>query len=95
MSTIWSVESGAKDRDEFPRLPKARRKSGNENRRTYLKMKDNMDVDVSNILQGRETASSAGKRIFEEVVSVASGKVTKAEKLGQRDFSIFKMNPNR
>jgi altronate dehydratase large subunit len=64
------------------------------NRNTYLKMKDNMDIDVSSILQGRETVGSAGKRIFEEVISVASGKVTKAEKLGQRDFSIFKMNPN-
>ena len=64
------------------------------NRNTYVKMKDNMDIDVSSILQGRETAGSAGKRIFEEVISVASGKVTKAEKLGQRDFSIFKMNPN-
>jgi altronate dehydratase large subunit len=47
-----------------------------------------------NILQGRETLPEAGKRIFEEVASVASGKATKAEKLGQRDFSIFTMNPN-
>jgi altronate dehydratase large subunit len=64
------------------------------NRNTYVKMRDNMDIDVSNILQGRETVNSAGKRIFEEVISVASGKVTRAEKLGQRDFAIFKMNPN-
>jgi altronate dehydratase large subunit len=49
---------------------------------------------VSKILQGKETVGSAGKRIFEEVISVASGKVTKAEKLGQRDFFIFKMNIN-
>lgn len=64
------------------------------NRNTYIKMKDNMDVDVSSILQGKETVGSAGKRIFEEVISVASGKLTKAEKLGQRDFAIFKINPN-
>jgi altronate dehydratase large subunit len=57
-------------------------------------MKDNMDIDVSNILQGKETVMDAGKRIFEEVISVASGKATKAEKLGQRDFSIFKVNIN-
>ena len=43
---------------------------------------------------GKETVTEAGKRIFEEVISVASGKVTKAEKLGQRDFCIFKMNVN-
>jgi altronate dehydratase large subunit len=64
------------------------------NRDTYLKMKDNMDIDVSKILQGKEKVSSAGKRIFEEVFSVASGKITKAEKQGQRDFCIFKMSMN-
>jgi altronate dehydratase large subunit len=64
------------------------------NRNTYLKMRDNMDIDVSKILQGKETVKEAGKRIFEEVISVASGKVTKAEKLGQRDFCLFKMNIN-
>ena len=64
------------------------------NRSTYLKMKDNTDVDVSKILQGKEAVSSAGKRIFEELISVASGKMTKAEKLAQRDFCIFKMSMN-
>lgn len=64
------------------------------NRDTYLKMKDNMDMDVSRILQGKETVKFAGERIFQEIVAVASGKVTKAERLGQRDFAIFKMHPN-
>jgi altronate dehydratase large subunit len=64
------------------------------NRNTYLTMKDNTDIDVSRILKAREAIQSAGKRIFEEVISVASGKVTKAEKVGQRDFCIFKMNMN-
>ncbi|OGP55524.1 MAG: carbohydrate hydrolase, partial [Deltaproteobacteria bacterium RBG_13_52_11] len=62
------------------------------NRNTYLKMRDNMDIDVSNILQGKETVRSAGKRIFEAVIAVASGMVTKAEKWGQRDFCVFTMN---
>jgi altronate dehydratase large subunit len=64
------------------------------NRDTYLKMRDNMDIDVSKIIGGKETVPSAGKRIFEEIISVASGKVTKAEKLGQRDFCLFKMSIN-
>ena len=64
------------------------------NRETYLAMRDNTDIDVSKILQGKETVRSAGERIFEEVISVASGKVTKAEKQGQRDFCIFKVNIN-
>jgi len=64
------------------------------NRDTYAKMRDNTDMDVSKILHGKETVESAGKRIFEEVISVASGKITKAEKMGQRDFCIFKKNIN-
>lgn len=64
------------------------------NRQTYLKMKDNVDIDVSKILQGKGIIAEAGRRIFGEMISVASGKLTKAEKLGQRDFCIFKMNPN-
>jgi len=64
------------------------------NRQTYLKMKDNVDIDVSKILQGKETIPEGGKRIFGEMISVASGKLTKAEKLGQGDFCIFKMNPD-
>ena len=64
------------------------------NRQTYLKMKENIDIDVSKVLQGKGTIPEAGKRVFEEMISVASGKLTKAEKLGQRDFCIFKMNPD-
>jgi altronate dehydratase large subunit len=64
------------------------------NRDTYLKMRDNMDIDVSKIIEGKETVESGGERIFEEIILVASGKVTKAEKLGQRDFCLFKMNIN-
>ena len=64
------------------------------NRDTYLCMRDFMDMDVSKIVRGKETVRAAGKRIFEEIVAVASGKITKAEKLGQRDFCIFKVNMN-
>jgi len=64
------------------------------NRDTFLCMRDSMDMDVSKVVRGKETVKSAGERIFEEVVAVASGKITKAERLGQRDFSIFKVNMN-
>jgi altronate dehydratase large subunit len=64
------------------------------NRDTYLKMKEHMDIDVSRVIEGKESLTDAGKRIFEDIIAVASGKPTKAEKLGQRDFCIFKLNPN-
>jgi altronate dehydratase large subunit len=61
---------------------------------TYKKMKDNIDINVSQVVQGKETVKEAGKRIFDEIVAVASGKLSKAEKLGQRDFCIFKIGLN-
>ncbi|MBI5969209.1 MAG: UxaA family hydrolase [Deltaproteobacteria bacterium] len=64
------------------------------NAETSRKMKDNIDLNVSQVLQGKETVKEAGKRIFEEMIAVASGKLTKAEKLGQRDFCIFKIGLN-
>lgn len=64
------------------------------NRSTYQRMREHMDVDVSRVLVGREGLAEAGRRIFEEMILVASGKPTKAEKMGQRDFCIFKRNPD-
>lgn len=51
-------------------------------------MKDNMDIDVSGILEGTETISEAGKRILDEVVKVADGKKTKAEAFGFSDIAV-------
>ena len=59
------------------------------NRDLYRNMRDAIDVDVSGVLQGKETITQAGRRLFEEIIAVASGRETKAERLGQRDFCIF------
>jgi altronate dehydratase large subunit len=64
------------------------------NKNTYITMRDSMDMNMSKIMNGKETLQAAGKRIFDEIIAVASGKITKAERLGQRDFCIFKMNMN-
>lgn len=57
----------------------------------YRTMKDAIDLDVSRVLTGKETLDAAGHRLFDEIISVASGKPTKAERLGQRDFCIFQI----
>ncbi|HEY3275068.1 MAG TPA: UxaA family hydrolase [Syntrophorhabdaceae bacterium] len=64
------------------------------NHQTYLGMRDNMDMDVSGILKGKEGVERAGRRIFDEIVSASSGVLMKAEKRGQRDFAIFQAHPN-
>jgi altronate dehydratase large subunit len=57
-------------------------------------MRDSMDMNMSKIMNGKETLQTAGKRIFDEIIAVASGKITKAERFCQSDFCIFKTNMN-
>ncbi|HEX2967369.1 MAG TPA: UxaA family hydrolase [Syntrophorhabdaceae bacterium] len=64
------------------------------NKNTYSVMRDCMDMDLSKITEGRETLQAAGRRVFDEIIAVASGKMTKAERLNQQDFCIFKTNMN-
>jgi altronate dehydratase large subunit len=64
------------------------------NRSTFLTMRDCIDMDMSRIVRGKETLADGGRRIFDEIIAAASGKITKAERLGQRDFCVFKMNMN-
>lgn len=64
------------------------------NRRTWEKLRDHMDVDVSPVMEGAETLPDAGKRIFEEILEVASGKLTKAEISGYtKAMDIYMVGP--
>jgi altronate dehydratase large subunit len=63
------------------------------NTRTAASMADNIDLDVSGVLDNRETIEGAATRLFDEVLSVASGKETATERLGFREFAIHRPNP--
>jgi altronate dehydratase large subunit len=54
----------------------------------YQRMKDNIDINAGDILEGKESIRSIGERIFEEIIEVASGKISKAEVLGHGEFAI-------
>jgi len=58
---------------------------------TYEMMRDNMDINAGTILEGKETIEEVGARIFKEILEVASGKRTKSETLGHREFAIFRI----
>jgi altronate dehydratase large subunit len=60
---------------------------------TYNKMKDNIDINAGVIVDGQGTLLSVGEQIFNEIVEVASGKLTKAEILGHREFDIHSLGP--
>ncbi|MBS4179382.1 UxaA family hydrolase [Lederbergia citrea] len=63
--------------------------TGNE--LTAKRMADNMDVDTSAVLQGKETLDEAGNKIHQFILDVANGEQTKAEILGHAEFSISRI----
>jgi altronate dehydratase large subunit len=63
------------------------------NRRTADTMADNIDVDVSGIIADAEPIDAAAARLFAEMIDVCSGRPTVAERLGHREFAIYRRNP--
>ncbi|MBX9975863.1 UxaA family hydrolase [Cytobacillus firmus] len=59
---------------------------------TARHMADNIDVDTSPVMKGKETIDDAGNRIFENVIKTAQGELTKAEVLGHQEFSISRIS---
>jgi len=63
------------------------------NPETYRRMSHDMDINAGTILTGEESMESVGRRIFNEVIEVASGKLTLGERLGYDNFSVFRQDP--
>ncbi len=60
------------------------------NRQTYEKMEDNMDIDVSGVLQGKMTLEECGNMIFHKVIDICNGQLTKAESYGFSEISVYR-----
>ena len=58
------------------------------NSRTYEKMEDNMDVDLSAIIKGTKTYQEMGKEMVATIEDLCNGKMTKAEAYGFSDIAI-------
>lgn len=63
------------------------------NKQTYNKMPGNIDLDVSAIIDGDKSIPDMGQALLNEILLVASGKQTKAETLGHKEFCIYKTAP--
>ena len=64
------------------------------NKRTWERLKDHIDIDVSTIIEGKETLPQAGRRIFNEILEIASKKLTKAEISGYtKSMDIYTVGP--
>ena len=64
--------------------------TGNEH--TAVKMNDNIDIDTSPVMKGKETIEEAGNLIFESITRAAQGELVKAEILGHQEFSISRIS---
>jgi altronate dehydratase large subunit len=60
----------------------------------YWKMRENMDINAGEIITGNRSVEDIGKKIFREIIRVASGKLTKSEILGHREFAINRIGPS-
>jgi altronate dehydratase large subunit len=60
-------------------------------RRTVEDLPGIIDFDASPVLYGDETLEECGERLFDEVLAVANGKLTKSEVSGHNIFAIGKI----
>ena len=58
------------------------------NRRTYQKMEDNMDIDLSAIIRGEKTYQEMGREMVDAIHDICNGKMTKAEAFGFSDIAV-------
>ncbi len=58
------------------------------NKHTYQHMEDNMDVDLSGIIEGTETIEDGGQKLVDAVMQVSNGRLTKAEAYGFSDIAV-------
>ncbi len=58
------------------------------NERTFKKMVDNMDIDLSPVMRGEKTIEEAGREMIKDIQEVCSGRLTKAEAYGFSDVAV-------
>jgi len=61
------------------------------NPKTLRTMAEHIDVDVTGILRREQTIDSAGNVLIEMILRTANGRLTAAEALGHREFSMTKL----
>ncbi|MDO5116234.1 MAG: UxaA family hydrolase [Synergistaceae bacterium] len=64
------------------------------NSQVAAKMKENIDFDVSAILEGKATILSASEQLFSNMLNVIEGEKTSSEILGHREASITRIGPS-
>ena len=74
----------------FPTVPVVKIATNSD---TYRRMADNMDVDAGAIAAGEKSIEQVGREIFDLILETASGRRTRAERLGHREFVPWRIGP--
>jgi len=74
----------------FPSVPVVKIAS---NSKTGKFMDEDMDVNAGTVADGEEDLEAFGKRLYEFVLTVASGRKTYSEALGHREFIPWRIGP--
>jgi (2R)-sulfolactate sulfo-lyase subunit beta len=61
------------------------------NPKTLRTMAEHIDLDVTGILRREQTIESAGDALIEMIIRTSNGRLTAAEALGHREFSMTKL----
>jgi altronate dehydratase large subunit len=62
------------------------------NPRTFQRMKENIDINAGTVITGEKSLQEVGEEIYQEILAVASGKLSKAEVLGHDEqFCITRL----
>jgi (2R)-sulfolactate sulfo-lyase subunit beta len=61
------------------------------NPKTLRTMAEHIDVDVTGILRRDQTLDTAGDTLIDMIIRTANGRLTAAEALGHREFSMTKL----
>jgi len=57
----------------------------------YKNMIDNIDINAGKIVDGISSIKDVGEEIFNEMIEVINGKLTKAESLNHHEFGIYRL----
>jgi altronate hydrolase len=58
------------------------------NPKTYARMSGDMDVNAGRIMTGEASIEEVGREIFQSIVEIAAGRLSKSEALGHREYFI-------
>ena len=64
------------------------------NTQLYNNMPENIDFNAGTILSNKSDIKDVGNNLFQEMIAVASGKLTRAELLGCNEFAIKRIGPS-